>query len=69
MVSDFISRAEVIKEQCKKVAATGRTNMFDVKTVLEIALEMGFDELANFIFMDTKRYSILILTGEFEDVE
>lgn len=65
----LLSKAEVVKEQCRKVAATGRTNMFDTKVVFEIAMEMGFNELANFISMDTKRYSSLILTGELENVE
>jgi hypothetical protein len=41
--------------------------MFDAKAAFEIALEMGFGELADFIFMDTKRYSNLILTGELPD--
>ena len=65
----LLSKAEVVKEQCRKVAATGRTNMFDTKVVFKIAMEMGFNELANFISMDTKRYSNLILTGELENVE
>ena len=65
----LLSKAEVVKEQCRKVAATGRTNMFDTKVVFEIAMEMGFNELASFISMDTKRYSNLILTGELENVE
>lgn len=64
-----LTKSEVIKEQCKAVAKTGRTNMFDAKAAFEIALEMGFDELANFIFMDTKRYSTLILTGELDDAD
>ncbi|MCC7571080.1 DUF4314 domain-containing protein [Candidatus Micrarchaeota archaeon] len=64
----LLSKAEVIKEQCRKVAATGRTNMFDTKAVLEIALEMGFSELADLI-ADTKRYSTLILTGKLDGVE
>ena len=41
--------------------------MFDIKAVFEMALEMEFDELADFIYMDTKRYSNLILTGELPD--
>jgi len=64
-----LPKAEVVKEQCRKVAQTGRTNMFDTKAAFEIAVEMGFHELADFIFMDTKRYSNLILTGELENVE
>ena len=63
----LLTKAKVIKEQCRKVAATGRTNMFDAKAVFEIAVEMGLYELADFIFMDTKKYSILILTGELAD--
>lgn len=64
-----LTKAEVIKEQTKAVAKTGRTNMFDAKAAFEIALEMDFDELANFIFIDTKRYSTLILTGELDDAD
>ena len=64
-----LAKAEVIKEQCRKVAATGRTNMFDVKAVFEIAVGMGFDELADFMFTDTKRYYTLIFTGELDDVD
>jgi hypothetical protein len=64
-----LTRAEVIKEQCMAVARTGRTNMFDAKAAFEIALEMDFGELADFIFMDTKRYADLILTGELEDTD
>jgi len=65
----LLTKAEVVKEQCKKVAATGRTNMFDARTAFEIALEMGYDELADFIFTDTKRYSALILAGELSDAD
>jgi hypothetical protein len=62
-------KSDIIKTQCRLVGLTGRTNMFDAKAAFEIALEMGFDELANFIFMDTKRYSTLILTGELDDAD
>ena len=65
----LLSKAEVIKEQCRKVAASGRTNMFDTKAVFEISIEMGFTELADFIFKNTKGYSALILTGELDYVE
>lgn len=63
----LLSKAEVVKEQCRAVAKTGRTNMFDSKAAFEIALEMGFDELADFIFMNTKAYGALILTGELSE--
>jgi len=63
------SKAEIIKTQCREVAATGRTNMMDWKAAFEIAVELGYHELADFIFMDTRGYSKLILTGEIDDVE
>lgn len=65
----LLSKAEVIKEQCRKVAATGLTNMFHINEVSKIAVKMGFTELTDFIFTDTKRYSTLILTGELDNVE
>jgi len=65
----LLTKAEVIKEQCRKVAKTGRTNMFDTKAAFEIAVEMGFNELADFIFMNTKAYSTLIFSGELTDAD
>ena len=64
-----MNKADVLKTQCRQVAATGRTNMMDWKAAFEIAVELGFNELADFIFMDTRGYSKLILTGEIENVE
>jgi len=64
-----VNKAEAIKNQCREVAATGRTNMMDAKAAFEIAVELGYHELADFIFMDTRGYSKLILTGELDDVE
>lgn len=49
--------------QIKAVQMSGRTNMFDAKAVLEIAMEQGYDLLADFITSDRKRYSTFILTG------
>ena len=63
----LLSKAEVIKEQCRKVASTGTSNMFDVNAVLKIALEMGCGELADFMMTNTKAYGVLILTGELGD--
>jgi hypothetical protein len=62
-----LSKAEIIKEQCRAVAKTGRTNMFDVRAAFDIAMEMGFSELCDFMFMNTPAYSKLILTGELSD--
>ena len=53
-----------VREQILAVRATSKTNMFDVKAVFELAMQMDFYELADFIFMDTKAYSHFILTGE-----
>ncbi|MPL61731.1 hypothetical protein SDC9_07318 [bioreactor metagenome] len=63
----LLSKAEVIKEQCRKVASTGKSNMFDVNAVFKIALEMGYGELADFMMKNTKAYGALILTGELGD--
>ncbi|MCL1855267.1 MAG: DUF4314 domain-containing protein [Clostridia bacterium] len=63
----LLTKAEVIKNQCRQVASTGRTNMFAAGTVYEIALEMGFNELAALIAADRKRYSAMVLTGELDD--
>ena len=63
----LLSKAEVIKEQCRKVASTGKSNMFDVNAVFKIALEMGYGELADFMMTNTKAYGALILTGELGD--
>jgi hypothetical protein len=62
-----LTTAELLKEQTRAVAATGRTNMFDAKAVFNIAMELGYDLLCDFIFMDTRTYSTLILTGELAD--
>jgi len=56
--------SDTIKTQILAVRNTGKTNMFDIKAVFEIAMEMSFHELADFIFMDTKAYTNFILTGE-----
>jgi len=47
------------------VAATARTNMFDKKAAFEIALELGCNAFADFIFTRTNEYGAFILTGDF----
>lgn len=64
-----LSNVEVIKEQTRAVAKTARTNMFDTKAVFEIALEMDYYELADFVFMNTPAYSNLILMGELSEAD
>lgn len=55
---------EQIQKQILAIRQTGVTNMFDIKTVFELAVQMNYYELADFIFMDTKAYCHFILTGE-----
>ena len=63
----ILTTAELLKEQTRAVAMTGRTNMLSTRDVFDIAMELGFDELCDFIFMDTKTYSGLIISGELPD--
>ncbi len=55
---------ENIKKQIMAIAETGLTNMFDVTTVLMIAKEFDFDELAAWLPKHKKEYSSFILYGE-----
>jgi hypothetical protein len=41
--------------------------MFSAKEVFDIAMEIGFTELADFMFMNTPAYYNLILTGELSE--
>jgi hypothetical protein len=62
-----LTKVEIIKEEVKSVAKTGRVNMFSVREVFDIAMEMGFITLCDFIFLNTPAYSNLILTGELSE--
>ena len=55
---------ETIREQILSVRETGRTNMFDVPVVQNIANEMGFYELVIFLKENRREYVHFILTGE-----
>jgi len=55
-----------VYEQIMAVRATGKVNMFAIQDVFELALQMDFDELADFVFEDTHSYSNFILTGKRE---
>jgi len=39
-------------------------NMFDIHAVFELALKQNFDDLADYIFEYTDKYSSFILSGE-----
>jgi hypothetical protein len=55
---------KIIKEQILKIRESGLANMLDVKAVFELAIKNNFNELANFIFEQTTKYTKFILTGE-----
>lgn len=53
-----------VRDQILAVRATGKTNMFDLNMVQNIANEMNFYELVIFIEEDKDAYVRFILTGE-----
>ena len=55
---------EKIREQILSVRKTGRTNMFDVPMVQNIAHEMRLYELVIFLEEHRSEYVHFILTGE-----
>ena len=57
---------DTVIEQILVIRDSGETNMFDAKKVFELALNKDFDELADFIFMNTSAYSRFILSGDRE---
>lgn len=58
---------EIIKKQILEVRDTGLTNMFDVRTVSEIAEMMGHYELVEYLTEHRGEYAKFILTGKTED--
>ena len=58
---------ETIKKQILEVRDTGLTNMFDVRTVSEIAEMMGHHELVEYLTEHRVEYAKFILTGKTED--
>ena len=57
---------EKIREQIFAIRDTGRTNMFDVPMVQNIAHEMRLYELVIFLEEHRSEYVHFILTGEFK---
>ena len=53
-----------IKEQILSVRSTGRSNMFDIKTVQRIAYELNYFEMVNFLEEEPEKYVKFILSGE-----
>jgi hypothetical protein len=62
-----LTKVEIITESVRAVGQTGRVNMFSAREVFDIAMEMGFITLCDFMFMNTPAYSNLILTGELSE--
>lgn len=58
---------DVVKEQILKVRDTGLTNMFDVRTVSEIAEMMGLYDLVEYLSDHRGEYAKFILTGKTEE--
>ena len=61
LVGEF---TETVKEQILAIRATGKTNMFDVPMVQQIANREGYYELVIFLIDHAKEYAHFIMTGE-----
>ena len=57
---------DTVYDQAMAIRATGKVNMFSLQEVFELALQMNFDELADYIFSSTEAYCNFILSGERE---
>jgi len=57
---------DTVIEQIVAIRDEGLTNMFDAKTVFELAVAKDFYALADFIFMNTHGYGMFILSGDRE---
>ena len=55
---------EEIKNQILAVRQTGETNMFDVIRVMEIAEDLDFDELVEYLPANKAEYVNFILYGK-----
>ncbi len=53
-----------VKEQIIYIRDTGLTNMFDLKRVREIAMELDMQELVEFLDEHQKEYGRFILYGD-----
>ena len=55
---------EKIKEQILSIRDSGKTNMFDTKTVQYLAFHRGYYELVTYLEEHKKEYVHFIMTGE-----
>ncbi len=56
-----------VKDQILFIRNTGLTNMFDLKRVREIAVELDMPELVEFLDEHSKEYGRFILYGDEKD--
>ena len=54
---------ENVKKQIMAIRDMGITNMFDIRVVMEIAEQLGFDELLEFLPENKARYVSFIIEG------
>ena len=52
-----------VKKQIMAIRDMGITNMFDIRVVMEIAEQLGFDELLEFLPENKARYVSFIIEG------
>lgn len=60
---------EKLIEQILAIRDTGKTNMFDIRTVQYLANEMGLYELVIFLEDEPAKYVKFIFTGDPESLE
>lgn len=63
---DQEQKINAIRSELLAVRDTGATNMFDSRRVKEIADELGFEEISEYIAKNPKGYSHAIFTGKIE---
>ena len=63
MLLGVADRDENVKKQIMAIRDMGITNMFDIRVVMEIAEQLGFDELLEFLPENKARYVSFIIEG------
>ena len=62
--NDHNNNRKVVKEQILAIRDSGETNMFDTRTVQQIANRNGYFELVVFLEEHRREYVHFIMTGE-----
>ncbi len=63
---DKAQKIDAIKSELLAIRDTGATNMFDSRRVKQLADELGFEELSEYISKNPKGYAHAIFTGKIE---